>query len=139
MTPSYGQPDPTWPTYDQAAPAPVYQATAYPTAPVPSYPAMAYPQTPGGLVAGQVVQTPYGAFMVGGKSKLAAGLLGVFLGGLGAGQFYRGNVGTGVAQLLVTIFTAGFGGLWGFIEGIVVLVSQPGQAGSLDSNRQLMM
>jgi len=98
-----------------------------------------YAHQPVVMVPGQVVQTPYGTFTVGQKSKLAAGLLGIFLGGFGVGQFYRGNVGMGVAQLLVSIFTAGIGALWGFIEGIVVLCAQPGSASSLDSNGQIMI
>ena len=57
------------------------------------------------------------------KSKLAAGLFGIFLGGLGVHSFYMGNVGIGVAQIFVTLITCGFGSLWGFIEGIVILAS----------------
>jgi len=97
-----------------------------------------YPAQPGMMVPGQVVQTSYGTFMVGDKSKLAAGLLGIFLGGFGAGQFYRGNAGMGVVQIVVTFFTLGLGSLWGLIEGIVVLASQPGSPSSLDSNGQIM-
>lgn len=55
------------------------------------------------------------------KSKLAAGLLGIFLGGFGVGRFYLGYPNLGVAQLLVSIFTLGLGGLWGFIDGIMIL------------------
>jgi len=55
------------------------------------------------------------------KSKLAAGLLGVFLGGLGIHRFYLGYVGIGIAQILVTIVTFGIGAIWGFIEGILIL------------------
>lgn len=55
------------------------------------------------------------------KSKLAAGLLGIFLGGFGVGRFYLGYAGLGVAQLLVTIFTLGIGAIWGFIDGIMIL------------------
>jgi len=121
----------------------VYDPAAAPV-PQPAYPPMAYPYqpapyaVPGVLVPGQVVQTPYGPFMVGPKSKLAAGLLGIFLGGAGVGQFYRGNIGLGVAQLVVTLITFGMGALWGFIEGIMVLVAKPGAPLSLDSNNQLM-
>lgn len=55
------------------------------------------------------------------KSKLAAGLLGILLGGLGIHRFYLGFTGIGVAQILVTLVTCGFGALWGFIEGILIL------------------
>ena len=55
------------------------------------------------------------------KSKLAAGLLGILLGGLGVHRFYLGYIGIGIAQIIVTIVTGGLGGIWGFIEGILIL------------------
>lgn len=55
------------------------------------------------------------------KSKIAAGVLGIFLGGLGVHRFYLGYVAIGVAQILVTILTCGVGQVWGFIEGICIL------------------
>jgi hypothetical protein len=55
------------------------------------------------------------------KSKVAAGLLQLFFGGFGIGRFYLGYGGIGAAQLLLTIFTFGLGGLWGFIDGIYIL------------------
>lgn len=63
------------------------------------------------------------------KSKLAAGLLGIFLGGLGVHNFYLGRVGMGVGQILVTIIGTVIscgtlfwaGPLWGLIEGILIL------------------
>ena len=55
------------------------------------------------------------------KSKMAAGLLGIFLGGWGVHNFYLGNTGRGVAQIIVTIVTCGVGALWGLIEGIMIL------------------
>ncbi len=57
------------------------------------------------------------------KSKLVAGLLGIFLGGFGVGRFYTGHVGLGVAQLVVTLVTCGLGSLWGLIDGIIILVN----------------
>ena len=64
------------------------------------------------------------------KSKVAAGLLGIFLGCLGAHNFYLGNSGKAVAQLLITLLSLGFlaliSALWGFIEGILILSAQPG-------------
>lgn len=59
-----------------------------------------------------------------GKSRLAAGLLQIFLGGLGIGRFYLGYTGLGVAQLLVSIFTCGVGSIWGFVDGILILCGQ---------------
>lgn len=55
------------------------------------------------------------------KSRLAAGLLGIFLGGFGVHSFYLGDTTRGVIQILVTIFTCGLGSLWGFIEGIMII------------------
>ncbi|GAA2519761.1 hypothetical protein GCM10010435_49330 [Winogradskya consettensis] len=57
------------------------------------------------------------------KSKLVAGLLGIFLGSLGIGRFYMGHTRTGVLQLVASVFTCGIGGLWGFIDGIMILVN----------------
>jgi TM2 domain-containing membrane protein YozV len=66
------------------------------------------------------------------KSKIAAGLLGIFLGGFGVHNFYLGYAGKGVAQLLITILSCGVlgfvSGLWGFIEGILIL------AGSINTD-----
>lgn len=59
------------------------------------------------------------------KSKLAAGLLGIFVGSFGVHRFYLGYTGIALAQLLITVLTCGIGacisGLWGFIEGILIL------------------
>lgn len=54
-----------------------------------------------------------------GKSKVAAGLLGIFLGGLGIHKFYLGKAGQGVLYLIFcwTFIPA----IIGFIEGIVYL------------------
>ena len=55
------------------------------------------------------------------KSKMAAGLLGIFLGAYGVHNFYLGNTSRGVLQLVLTIVTCGVAGIWGFIEGILIL------------------
>jgi TM2 domain-containing membrane protein YozV len=55
------------------------------------------------------------------KSRLAAGLFGIFLGEFGVHRFYLGFVGLGIVQIIVTLVTFGIGGLWGVIEGIVIL------------------
>ena len=55
------------------------------------------------------------------KSKLTAGLLAIFLGTLGIHNFYLGYTGKGIAQIFVTLFTCGFGAIWGLIEGIMIL------------------
>ncbi len=53
-----------------------------------------------------------------------AGLLQVLL-PLGIGRMYMGDVGVGVAQLVVTLVTCGIGALWPFIDGILILVGDP--------------
>ena len=58
------------------------------------------------------------------KQKLIAGLLNILL-PFGIGRFYIGDTGTGVAQLLVSIFTCGIGALWSFIDGILMLTGDP--------------
>ena len=59
------------------------------------------------------------------KSKMAAGLLGIFLGSLGIHNFYLGYTGKAVAQLLITILSCGFlaivSEILGLIEGIQIL------------------
>ncbi|MEU6535123.1 TM2 domain-containing protein [Streptomyces sp. NPDC047000] len=53
------------------------------------------------------------------KSKIVAGILQIFLGGLGAGRWYVGNTGVAIAQLL----TCGGLGIWALIDGIIFLTS----------------
>lgn len=55
------------------------------------------------------------------KSKLTAGLLGIFLGGFGVHNFYLGYTTKGIIQIAVTLITCGAGSLWGLIEGIMIL------------------
>jgi len=59
------------------------------------------------------------------KEKVLAGLLQLFVGCFGVGQFYTGHTGIGVAQLLITVLTLGFlapvSMLWGLIDGILML------------------
>jgi len=57
----------------------------------------------------------------GAKSKIAAGLLGIFLGGFGVHRFYLGYTTIGIVQIVVTLVTFGVGALWGLIEGILIL------------------
>lgn len=59
------------------------------------------------------------------KSKLAAGLLGIFLGSLGVHNFYLGYIGKAVAQLLISVLSCFMlswaSAIWGLIEGILLL------------------
>ena len=60
------------------------------------------------------------------KSKLVAGLLGIFLGGFGVHRFYLGYTSIGITQIVVTVLTCGIGSLWGVVEGILYLVGTNG-------------
>lgn len=59
------------------------------------------------------------------KDKLVAGLLAIFLGGLGIHKFYLGYSKEGLIMLLVSLLTCGFGasiiGIIALIEGIMYL------------------
>ena len=68
-----------------------------------------------------LAQSATGVSIPGAKSKLVAGLLGIFLGGLGIHRFYLGYTKIAVIQIVVSIVTCGAGTLWGFIEGILIL------------------
>ncbi len=55
------------------------------------------------------------------RSRVVAGLLGLFFGGLGLHRFYLGYTAVGLLQILVTCISCGWGAIWGFIEGIIIL------------------
>src|SRR5258708_23603910 len=81
------------------APAPAQFPQVYQPIPVAVVPAYAYPRPQ--------------------KSKVAFVLLGIFLGTLGIHNFYAGYTGKGVAQLLITVLTLGYGGIISLILAIV--------------------
>lgn len=62
------------------------------------------------------------------KSKIAAGLFGIFFGAFGVHNFYLGYNGRAVAQLLITLLSCGFlapvSSIWGMVEGIMILASK---------------
>lgn len=66
------------------------------------------------------------------KSRVAAGVLGIVLGGLGIHNFYLGNTNRGLIQLLVALLggalTCGLATLgmeiWGLVEGIYILTGK---------------
>ena len=70
----------------------------------------------------------------GAKSKICAGLLGIFLGSIGVHNFYLGYTGKAIAQLLISVlscFTLSFiSAIWGLIEGIMILT------GSINTDAQ---
>ena len=84
-------------------------------------------QQPGAPYGPAYGPAPYGYTP---KSKVVAGVLGILLGGFGAHNFYLGNTGKALAQLLMTVLSLGLlswaSAIWGFIEGVLILVSTPG-------------
>ncbi|MBP2411928.1 TM2 domain-containing membrane protein YozV [Arthrobacter stackebrandtii] len=125
--------------YDQPAPVdtpvpPAYGTPSYgqPDAPAPEAPAyqqpQGYPQQ--NVQPGAPYQQPYQqpGFAVAGaqKSKVVAGVLGILLGSLGIHNFYLGYNKKALIQLLVSVLSFGFLawaiGIWGLIEGILILV-----------------
>ncbi|RMI29827.1 TM2 domain-containing protein [Nocardia stercoris] len=90
---------------------------------------------PGQFAPGYDPSAPYGRNQFGepysDKTKLAAGLLQIFLGGFGVGRFYLGYPGIAVAQIAVTWLTCGLGGLWPLIDGIMMLTGSVRDANGL--------
>lgn len=114
------------------------QNTPYPQAPgnfqQQPYPGQPVPNMNGGYPTPGALAQPYPDQ----KSKMAAGLLGIFLGGLGIHNFYLGYTGKAIAQLLISLLSLGFlaiiSGIWGLIEGILILTAKPGTPWSLDAS-----
>lgn len=124
--PQYQAPQP-YAGQQQQAPAPQYQASQ-PYAGQPQQQQFQQPQQFQGQYPQMSQQPPlpnpaYGYPQP--KSKIAAGLLGIFLGGLGIHRFYLGYTVLGIVQLALTLvlgaFTFGLVGLWGVVEGIMIL------------------
>lgn len=124
--PSHQQPDPPAAAYPAAPQANPYHANQQ-TNPYQSsqqtYQQQGYtqPNHPQGYQQG-------GFGYVGGeqKSKVIAGVLGILLGSLGIHNFYLGKTKIALIQLLVSVVSFGFLawaiGIWGLIEGILILV-----------------
>lgn len=121
--PFYGQPTYGQPDYTQSSQPPYYQQQAQPRYEQPSYnqPPIYAQQT---YYQAAQQQPGYGYAQ---KSKIVAGLLGLFLGGLGVHNFYLGYTGKAVAQLLLTligwIILIGpiISGIWALIEAVLIL------------------
>ena len=65
---------------------------------------------------------------VGSKSKVAAGLLALFLGGLGIHKFYLGYAGAGIVHIILSITIIGLPVNWVicFIEAIIYFTKSDG-------------
>ena len=59
--------------------------------------------------------------IAGAEKKLAAGICGILLGGLGIHKFILGYTTQGILQIVITACTCGFGSVIGLIEGIIYL------------------
>lgn len=92
-------------------------------------------QPPYGGPAGFGQQVPPGYIP---RQKMVAGLLGIFLGALGVHNFYLGYTGKAVAQLLISVLSLGFlgwvSGIWGLVEGILILSSNYGSPWHRDAH-----
>jgi len=61
------------------------------------------------------------------KSKVVAGLLQLLgiVGIVGIGRIYLGQIGLGVAQLIVGIVTCGIGAIvWGIVDAVLILTDK---------------
>lgn len=136
--PFYGQPTYGQPDYTQSAQPPYCQQQAQPRYEQPSYnqPPIYAQQT---YYQAAQQQPGYGYAQ---KSKIVAGLLGLFLGGLGVHNFYLGYTGKAVAQLLLTligwIILIGpiISGIWALIESVLILCSSYGSNWHRDGRGQ---
>ena len=107
---------------DAPPPPPGQDPSSVPPPPAAGYqqpPAYQQPMAAAGVPAVGPDGTPL-------KSKMVAGLLGIFLGGFGVHNFYLGNTNKGIIQIVVTLVTCGIGAIWGTIEGILILVGNQG-------------
>ena len=98
-------------------------AAAQPSAaPVPAPPIGAPPLQP--PQAGYAAGAPGAAYPVAVKSRIVAGIFGLLFGPLGVHNLYLGKIGLGIAQLLLTVCTCGWGLIltwpWTLIESIVI-------------------
>ncbi|WP_052274220.1 TM2 domain-containing protein [Arthrobacter sp. L77] len=116
-------------------PSPYQQRPPYPQSGPGQTP---YAQTPygqsgynqGAYSQGPYNPNPYGQPYAPQKSRVIAGVLGILLGSLGIHRFYLGFTTIGIIQLLMSTVGAAltFGlsaiaaGIWGLIEGIMILV-----------------
>jgi TM2 domain-containing membrane protein YozV len=57
----------------------------------------------------------------GAEKKIAAGICGILLGGLGIHKFILGYTKQGILQIVITMVTCGIGSIIGLIEGIIYL------------------
>ena len=119
--PAYGQPTGQYQGQQQYSGAPYQGQQQYSGAPYQGQ------QFGGAPYQGQ----QFGGAPVSQKSKIVAGILGILLGGLGIHNFYLGFTKKALIQLLITVLSVGFlswvSAIWGLIEGVLILISKPGE------------
>ena len=107
-----------------AAAAPAAVAPTVPAAPAAPQPQVVYVQAPAQPqpIVQQVTQVidPRLGWPI--KSKIAAGILAMLLGGIGIHKFYLGQIGWGIVYLLFC--WTGLPAIWAFIDGIIILCSE---------------
>lgn len=122
--------------YGQAQQGAQYGQQAPQAAPQPAQQAPVQQTQPGWMLQQQYINAPGMST----RSKIVAGLFGIFLGAFGVHNFYLGNTGKAVGQLLLTIFGAiivvgpVISAVWGLVEGIQILGSHPGSHWHQDAN-----
>ncbi|MEU5842673.1 NINE protein [Rhodococcus sp. NPDC047139] len=123
--PQGSQPDPR--SYRQFPPPAAYgtpQQAGQGYGPPPAY-GYTDPSNPYGRdLTAPYGRDPYTGEPYSDRSKVTAGVLGILLGGFGAGRFYLDQPGVAVAQIAVTWLTCGIGGIWPLIDGILMLTGK---------------
>lgn len=133
----YGQSGaPYVPPAQQYVPPAQQYGSPYGAQPMPSYgqpPMQQFGGYPGADAMAPFGRDPYTGEPLSDKSKVAAGLLQIFLGGFGVGRFYLGDNNTGAIMLGLTIlgwvtswlfvglFIVLGVGIWALVDGIMIL------------------
>lgn len=136
--PTYGQPTYGQPDYTQSAQPPIISSRRSPDTSSPH--TISHQSTRSRPTIRRPNSSPATGYAQ--KSKIVAGLLGLFLGGLGVHNFYLGYTGKAVAQLLLTligwIILIGpiISGIWALIESVLILCSSYGSNWHRDGRGQ---
>ncbi len=101
-----------------AAPPPPPSPSSRPAPPIQA-PSPSYAPQEFSPLASQAAYYPTFGGLRSDRSRTAAGILQLFIPGVG--RMYLGYLAYGVLQLVLTIFTCGFLHLWSFIDGVIIL------------------
>ncbi len=108
-------PDPSDPTVEHWWDGTAYNGSRVAAGPPTSQ--LVQPATVYGAVPPSSLVPGYGS-AISPKSRTVASILGFFLGGIGVDRFYLGNIGMGVAKLLLGWLTLG---IWPLVDWIIIL------------------